>query len=54
MRVAICIPARGQMEVTTAFDLTRMAAYMAVKKNIDLNQVLSIVRLLMDLKCLRL
>ena len=48
MRVAICIPARGQMEVTTAFDLTRMAAYMAVKKNIDLNVYTSQGTLIFD------
>ena len=62
MRVAICIPARGQMEVTTAFDLTMMAAYMAGKKNIDLNvytsqgtlifdQRNSLVRTAVDEKC---
>jgi GT2 family glycosyltransferase len=62
MRVAICIPARGQMEVTTAFDLTMMAAYMAGKKNIDLNvytsqgtlifdQRNSLVRTAIDEKC---
>jgi len=48
MRVAISIPARGQMEVTTAFDLTRMAAYMAVKKNIDLNVYTSQGTLIFD------
>jgi cellulose synthase/poly-beta-1,6-N-acetylglucosamine synthase-like glycosyltransferase len=62
MRIAICIPARGQMEVTTAFDLTMMAAYMAGKKNIDLNvytsqgtlifdQRNSLVRTAVDEKC---
>ena len=62
MRVAICIPARGQMEVTTAFDLTMMSAYMAGKKNIDLNvytsqgtlifeQRNSLVRTAVDEKC---
>jgi len=62
MRVAICIPARGQMEVTTAFDLTMMAAYMAGKKNINLNvytsqgtlifdQRNSLVRTAVDEKC---
>jgi hypothetical protein len=62
MRVAICIPARGQMEVTTAFDLTIMAAYMAGKKSIDLNvytsqgtlifdQRNSLVRTAVDEKC---
>jgi cellulose synthase/poly-beta-1,6-N-acetylglucosamine synthase-like glycosyltransferase len=48
MRVAICIPARGQMEVTTAFDLTMMAAYMAGKKNIDLNVYTSQGTLIFD------
>lgn len=48
MRVAICIPARGQMEVTTAFDLTRMAAYMVGKKNIDLNVYTSQGTLIFD------
>ena len=48
MRVAICIPARGQMEVTTAFDLTMMAAYMAAKKNIDLNVYTSQGTLIFD------
>ena len=48
MRVAICIPARGQMEVTTAFDLTMMAAYMARKKNIDLNVYTSQGTLIFD------
>lgn len=48
MRVAICIPARGQMEVTTAFDLTMMAAYMASKKNIDLNVYTSQGTLIFD------
>lgn len=48
MRVAICIPARGQMEVTTAFDLTIMAAYMAGKKNIDLNVYTSQGTLIFD------
>jgi hypothetical protein len=36
------------MEVTTAFDLTRMAAYMAVKKNIDLNVYTSQGTLIFD------
>jgi cellulose synthase/poly-beta-1,6-N-acetylglucosamine synthase-like glycosyltransferase len=48
MRIAICIPARGQMEVTTAFDLTMMAAYMAGKKNIDLNVYTSQGTLIFD------
>jgi cellulose synthase/poly-beta-1,6-N-acetylglucosamine synthase-like glycosyltransferase len=48
MRVAICIPARGQMEVTTAFDLTMMSAYMAGKKNIDLNVYTSQGTLIFD------
>ena len=48
MRVAICIPARGQMEVTTAFDLTMMAAYMAGKKNIDINVYTSQGTLIFD------
>jgi len=48
MRVAICIPARGQMEVTTAFDLTMMSAYMAAKKNIDLNVYTSQGTLIFD------
>jgi cellulose synthase/poly-beta-1,6-N-acetylglucosamine synthase-like glycosyltransferase len=48
MRVAICIPARGQMEVTTAFDLTMMAAYMAGKKNINLNVYTSQGTLIFD------
>lgn len=48
MRVAICIPARGQMEVTTAFDLTMMSAYMASKKNIDLNVYTSQGTLIFD------
>jgi GT2 family glycosyltransferase len=48
MRVGICIPARGQMEVTTAFDLTMMAAYMAAKKNIDLNVYTSQGTLIFD------
>jgi hypothetical protein len=48
MRVAICIPARGQMEVTTAFDLTMMSAYMANKKNIDLNVYTSQGTLIFD------
>ena len=48
MRVAICIPARGQMEVTTAFDLTMMAAYMAAKKNIDLSVYTSQGTLIFD------
>ena len=48
MRVAICIPARGQMEVTTAFDLTMMAAYTAGKKNIDLNVYTSQGTLIFD------
>jgi hypothetical protein len=48
MRIAICIPARGQMEVTTAFDLTMMAAYMAGKKNIDINVYTSQGTLIFD------
>ena len=48
MRVAICIPERGQMEVTTAFDLTMMAAYMASKKNIDLSVYTSQGTLIFD------
>ena len=48
MRIAICIPARGQMEVTTAFDLTMMSAYMAGKKNIDLNVYTSQGTLIFD------
>ena len=48
MRVAICIPARGQMEVTTAFDLTIMSAYMASKKQIDLSVFTSQGTLIFD------
>lgn len=62
MRVAICIPARGQMEVTTAFDLAVMCAYMTSKKKIDLSvytsqgtlifdQRNSLVRTAVDEKC---
>jgi cellulose synthase/poly-beta-1,6-N-acetylglucosamine synthase-like glycosyltransferase len=62
MRVAICIPARGQMEVTTAFDLAIMSAYMTSKKQIDLSvftsqgtlifdQRNSLVRTAVDEKC---
>jgi hypothetical protein len=38
MRIAICIPARGQMEVATAFDLVAMCAYTikTTKHDIDL------------------
>jgi hypothetical protein len=38
MRIAICIPARGQMEVATAFDLVAMCAYTikTTKHEIDL------------------
>lgn len=48
MRVAICIPARGQMEVTTAFDLTMMSAYMAAQKKIDLSVYTSQGTLIFD------
>jgi len=62
MKVAICIPARGQMEVTTAFDLAVMSAYMTSKKQIDLSvftsqgtlifdQRNSLVRTAVDEKC---
>jgi hypothetical protein len=62
MKVAICIPARGQMEVTTAFDLAIMSAYMTSKKQIDLSvftsqgtlifdQRNSLVRTAVDEKC---
>jgi hypothetical protein len=27
MRIAVCIPARGQMEVATAFDMMAMLTY---------------------------
>ena len=38
MKIAICIPARGQMEVATAFDLVAMCAYTikTTKHDIDL------------------
>jgi cellulose synthase/poly-beta-1,6-N-acetylglucosamine synthase-like glycosyltransferase len=38
MRIAICIPARGQMEVATAFDLAAMVGYMVktTKHDIDI------------------
>jgi cellulose synthase/poly-beta-1,6-N-acetylglucosamine synthase-like glycosyltransferase len=38
MRIAICIPARGQMEVATGFDLVAMCAYTikTTKHDIDL------------------
>ena len=38
MRFAICIPARGQMEVATAFDLAAMVGYMVktTKHDIDI------------------
>ena len=48
MRVAICIPARGQMEVTTAFDLTIMSAYMAAQKKMDLSVYTSQGTLIFD------
>jgi hypothetical protein len=48
MRVAICIPARGQMEVTTAFDLTMMAAYMASKNKMDISVYTSSGTLIFD------
>jgi hypothetical protein len=48
MRVAICIPARGQMEVTTAFDLAIMSAYMTSKKQIDLSVFTSQGTLIFD------
>jgi len=37
MRVGICIPARGQMEVTTAFDLASMVNYDAKNTKNDIN-----------------
>jgi hypothetical protein len=38
MRIAVCIPARGQMEVATAFDLAAMIGYMVktTKHDIDI------------------
>ena len=48
MKVAICIPARGQMEVTTAFDLAIMSAYMTSKKQIDLSVFTSQGTLIFD------
>ena len=48
MKVAICIPARGQMEVTTAFDLAVMSAYMTSKKQIDLSVFTSQGTLIFD------
>ena len=37
MRFAICIPARGQMEVATAFDLAAMVGYMVKTTKHDLD-----------------
>lgn len=37
MRFAICIPARGQMEVATAFDLAAMVGYMVKTTEHDLD-----------------
>ena len=37
MRFAICIPARGQMEVQTAFDLAAMVGYMCKTTEHDLD-----------------
>ena len=37
MRIAICIPARGQMEVATAFDLAAMVGYMVKTTKHDLD-----------------
>jgi len=37
MRFAVCIPARGQMEVATAFDLAAMVGYMVKTTDHDLD-----------------
>ena len=46
--VAICIPARGQMEVGTAFDLARMVNYEARKGDIQINLYTSMGTLIFD------
>ena len=62
MRIAICIPARGQMEVATAFDLAAMVGYMVktTKHDIDIytaagtlifDQRNQLVRTALEAKC---
>ena len=46
--VAICIPARGQMEVGTAFDLARMVNHVARKGEIQVNLYTSMGTLIFD------
>ncbi len=37
MRIAVCIPARGQMEVATAFDMMAMLTYTVKTTNYDID-----------------
>ena len=48
MRIGICIPARGQMEVNTAFDLTIMVGYLAANTKHKVNVYTSQGTLIFD------
>jgi len=48
MRIGICIPARGQMEVSTAFDLAAMVNYDAKNTKNDINLYTSNGTLIFD------